>query len=449
MKVDYATYMLTGEAEYWWRGARDMMEADHQAITWECFRGAFLDKYFPASARAAKEAQFLRLRQGGMTVVEYASKLESLAKHFRYFRGQVDEGYMCERFIDGLSYELQRATKGIEAIDNARGRHQGLNRSHQGGGGPTRANQGRNDRGKNFQKKPYVRLQGRGTATGSFYPTGGNAIALRTPSVNREDVTCFRCNKKGHYANHCSERLGACWNCNKPGHTAAECRAPKVEAVVSAAGARRPTAGGRVYSIIGTEIEEDDGLIRSTCEIAGNSLIVLFDYGATHSFIDLACATRLELDVSKLPFDLIVSIPTSKSRVANAACLECPWTYLGKKFVANLICLPLEGLDVIMDWLFHHHVLLDCTNKFRGAVVFSKIDLRSGYHQIRVKDEDIQKTAFRTRYGHYEYSVMLLGVTIAPAVFMDYMNKIFYSFLDRFVVVFIDDILIYSKDHRT
>jgi len=103
---------------------------------------------------------------------------------------------------------------------------------------------------------------------------------------------------------------------------------------------------------------------------------------------------------------------------------------LNKMMIKNKY--PLPRIDDLMDQL---HV----------SSAFSKTDQRSGYHQILVKADDVQKTAFRSRYGHYEYMVMPFGVTNAPTLFMDYMNRIFRPFLDKFVVVFIDDILIYSK----
>ncbi|MFS7929990.1 putative nucleotidyltransferase, Ribonuclease H [Helianthus anomalus] len=106
---------------------------------------------------------------------------------------------------------------------------------------------------------------------------------------------------------------------------------------------------------------------------------------------------------------------------------------LNKVTVKN--CYPLPRIDDLFDQL-------------QGSSYYSKIDLRSGYHQPRVRGEDVSKTAFRTRYGHYEFLVMPFGLTNAPAVFMDLMNRVCKPYLDKFVIVFIDDILIYAKSQE-
>ncbi|GJZ41131.1 putative reverse transcriptase domain-containing protein [Tanacetum coccineum] len=96
---------------------------------------------------------------------------------------------------------------------------------------------------------------------------------------------------------------------------------------------------------------------------------------------------------------------------------------------------PLSRIDNFFDQL-------------QGSRVYSKIDLRSGYHQLRVREEDIPKTTFRTRYGHYEFQVMSFDFTNVPAIFIDLMNRVCKPYLDRFMIVFIDDILIYSNSRK-
>ena len=129
---------------------------------------------------------------------------------------------------------------------------------------------------------------------------------------------------------------------------------------------------------------------------------------------------------STLPWGASVLFAKKKDKIFR---LYIDYRQLNRVIIKNRYLLP--RIDDLFDQL-------------RGARVYSKIDLRTGYHQLRVRDIDIPKTTFRTRYGHFEFMVMPFGLTNALAAFMDLMHRVFQSYLDQFVVVFVDDILIYS-----
>jgi hypothetical protein len=130
-----------------------------------------------------------------------------------------------------------------------------------------------------------------------------------------------------------------------------------------------------------------------------------------------------------------------------------PMLFIEKKDGTQWMCVDYPSLNEVtiknnypLPWIE------DLSNQMKGASVFSKIDLRSGYHQLKIRESDIPKIAFHTRYGLYEYTMMSFGLTNAPAYFMYLMNKVFMEYLDKFMVVFIDDILIFSKteeEHET
>jgi hypothetical protein len=117
-----------------------------------------------------------------------------------------------------------------------------------------------------------------------------------------------------------------------------------------------------------------------------------------------------------------------------------------KKDGTKRMCIDYRALnEVTIKNKYPFPKIEDLFDQLRGASVFSKIDLRLGYHQLRIRPSDIPKTTFITKYGLYEFIVMSFGLTNTPAFFMNLMNSVFMDYLDKFVVVFIDDILIYSQ----
>nr|KYP32348.1 hypothetical protein KK1_046994 [Cajanus cajan] len=182
-KLVYVIYMLVSEASFWWKGAQAMMEARGEAINWENFKNVFLEKYFPDSARYAKEAEFLRLQQEIMLVQEYVVKFEHLA---RYYSQAISEAWRCRKFSEGFRYELKKTIVPMGIVEfpvlvekaKTVERFEGGNRVAKGTKGSTGFG-----RGKHPQKRPS-----------QFQIGNANKKSIGTTTTGAvQSVRCYTC----------------------------------------------------------------------------------------------------------------------------------------------------------------------------------------------------------------------------------------------------------------
>nr|AAV31274.1 putative polyprotein [Oryza sativa Japonica Group]AAV31378.1 putative polyprotein [Oryza sativa Japonica Group] len=597
-KVSFASHQLHGPASEWWDHFR-LNRTTAEPITWLEFTAAFRKTHIPSGVVSLKKKEFRSLTQGSRSVTEYLHEFNRLA---RYAPEDVrNDEERQEKFLEGLNDELSYPlmtgdySDFQKLMDKAIRQEDKYNRMEQ-----------KKRRIAHFKAQQGSNQKPRLTLGPQSMPQGGSS------SVVRPQRQFFNNNAGNNIRNQAPRPVAAptqqqpakrepgskpvvCFNCGDPGHYADKCPKPRrVKVVPAQSNSTAPASKARVNHVAAAEAQDAPDVILGTFSVNSVPATVLFDSGATHSFLSMSFAGNHGMEVEDLRRPLMVSTPSNQAlslQRSPSVRIEIQ----GVPFLANLILLESKDLDVIlgMDWLARHKGVIDCANRkvtlisndgrvvtvhalsseslrsrlnqitleeipivreypdvfpddlpgmppkrdiefridlvpgttpihkrpyrmaanelaevkrqvddllqkgyirpssspwgapvifvekkdhtqrmcvdyralndvtiknkyplpriddlfdqLKGATVFSKIDLRSGYHQLRIKEEDIPKTAFTTRYGLFECTVMSFGLTNAPAFFMNLMNKVFMEYLDKFVVVFIDDILIYSR----
>ncbi|GKC65724.1 putative reverse transcriptase domain-containing protein [Tanacetum coccineum] len=391
------------------------------------------NKYCPRNEMKKLEAELWNLKVNGTNVIGYNQRFQELA-------------LLYVRMFPEESDKIERQDENKRKFENTSRNNQNQQQHNK------RQNTGRAYTAGTGEKKPY---EGSKTlcAKCNYHHDGPCA------------PKCHKCNKFGHFARDCrsagnvnnannqrgtgSGQKPTCFECGVQGHFKREC--PKLKNNKNRGNqVGNDRAPAKVYAVGHAGTNPDS-----------NVMTVFLAHVTTKEVEDKSEKKRLE-DVpivrdfpEVFPEDL-PELSEQLKELSDKGFIRpssSPWgapvLFVKKKDGSFRMCIDYRELNKLtVKNRYPLPRIDDLFDQLQGSSIYSKIDLRLGYHQLRVREEDIPKTTFRTRYGHYEFQVMPFGLTNAPAVFMDLMNRVCKPYLDKFVIVFIDDILIYSKNKQ-
>nr|GEW98582.1 hypothetical protein [Tanacetum cinerariifolium] len=342
----------------------------------------------------------------------------------------------------------------------------------------------------------------------NYHHTG--QCALKCGKFKRYGHTTMDCrvNTNNNNNNNINQKAGACYECGNTGHIKKNC--PKL--MNRGNGSGNGVTHRRAYALGGRDASLDSNVITRTFLLNNHYAKILFDTGADRSFVSTTFSALIDITPATLENHYDVELADGKIIGVNTIIRGCTLNFMNHPFNIDLMPIPLDSFDVIigMDWLTKYHGVIICDEKIvhlsgippvrqvelqidlvpvaapvaRAPYRLAPSEMKELVEQLQelskkgfigpssspwgapvlfvkkkdgsfrmlpsaeVHEEDIPKTAFRTRYGHYEFQVMPFGLTNAPAVFMDLMNQVCKPYLDKFMIVFIDNILIYSKNKK-
>ena len=438
-RIRLATLQLEGEARVWWRWVRT--SRDLEVMTWAEFQELFMGKYFPETARHAKAQEFLELKQGATTVMDYVARFTELAR-FADDYVAIDLAKV-RRFENGLKLSIRARIVGLhlQDMDSMVGTTLTIEREL-------------SLKVETLKEPLYVssplgiRARIRMICRGCELEISGTLLTvdLRIMDMSKFDVilgmdwlTTYR------IVIDCERRRVIAYTQDGTRVVFQRDKHDILPQTLYESRCQGQLVGWLASLTLEDEVRLDLDLPQVVYEYAD-----VFPYELPglppHRDVDFGIELHPDTSPISMTQHRMAPVELQELRVQSQELLDkgfirpstSPWgapvLFAKKKDKTLRLCIDYQQLNrVMIKNRYSLPRINDLFDRLRGARVYSKIDLRTGYHQLRVRDMDIPKTAFSTRYGHFEFTVMPFGLTNAPVAFMDLMHRIFQPYLDQFV----------------